>query len=251
MTEEIAYRLPRPDGRAPDALRPVRITRNYTMHAEGSVLVEFGHTKVLCTASVEEKVPPHKKGSGEGWVTAEYGMLPRATHTRSSREAAKGKQTGRTQEIQRLIGRSLRAVFDLAVLGERTITLDCDVLQADGGTRTAAITGAFVAAQDAVHQLLAEGKIERSPVLHPVAAISVGIVGGVPVLDLNYVEDSACDTDMNVVMTGAGHYVEVQGTAEGAAFTRDEMNQLLLLAEKGINELIALQRAALAGADVE
>ncbi len=251
MTEELSYRQPRPDGRSPDALRPVRITRSYTMHAEGSVLVEFGHTKVLCTASVEEKVPPHKKGSGEGWVTAEYGMLPRATHTRSSREAAKGKQSGRTQEIQRLIGRSLRAVFDLSVLGERTITLDCDVLQADGGTRTAAITGAFVAAQDAVHQLLAEGKIEHNPVLHPVAAVSVGIVGGVPVLDLNYVEDSACDTDMNVVMTGAGHYVEVQGTAEGVAFTRDEMNQLLLLAEKGINELIALQRAALAGADVE
>jgi ribonuclease PH len=251
MSSEPLNSVSRADGRQPDALRPVRITRNYTMHAEGSVLVEFGHTKVLCTASVEERVPPHKKGSGEGWVTAEYGMLPRATHTRSSREAAKGKQTGRTQEIQRLIGRSLRAVFDLAVLGERTITLDCDVLQADGGTRTAAITGAFVAAQDAVHQLLSEGKIERSPVLHPVAAISVGIVGGVPVLDLNYVEDSACDTDMNVVMTGAGHYVEVQGTAEGAAFTRDEMNQLLLLAEKGINELIALQRAALAGADVE
>ncbi|GAB3185966.1 ribonuclease PH [Hydrogenophaga aquatica] len=251
MTAENTTAQSRPDGRLPDALRPVRITRNYTMHAEGSVLVEFGHTKVLCTASVEEKVPPHKKGSGEGWVTAEYGMLPRATHTRSSREAAKGKQSGRTQEIQRLIGRSLRAVFDLSVLGERTITLDCDVLQADGGTRTAAITGAFVAAQDAVHQLLAEGKIERTPVQHPVAAISVGIVGGVPVLDLNYVEDSACDTDMNVVMTGAGHYVEVQGTAEGAAFTREEMNQLLLLAEKGINELIALQRAALAGADVE
>ncbi len=240
----------RHDGRPADALRPVRITRNFTMHAEGSVLIEFGDTKVLCTASVEERVPPHKKGSGEGWVTAEYGMLPRATHTRSSREAAKGKQTGRTQEIQRLIGRSLRAVVNLVALGERTITLDCDVLQADGGTRTAAITGSFVALSDAIHSLLAEGKITSNPILHPVAAISVGIVGGVPVLDLNYVEDSDCDTDMNVVMTGAGHYVEVQGTAEGAAFSRDEMNQLLLLAEKGINELIGLQRAALSGADV-
>ncbi|MEN9903917.1 MAG: hypothetical protein RLZZ555_482 [Pseudomonadota bacterium] len=240
----------RADGRAPDALRIVRITRRYTLHAEGSVLVEFGNTKVLCTASVEERVPPHQKGSGEGWVTAEYGMLPRATHSRSSREAAKGKQTGRTQEIQRLIGRSLRAVFDLKALGERTITLDCDVLQADGGTRTAAITGAFVAAQDAVSWLLAEGKISSSPVLHPVAAVSVGIVGGTPVLDLDYLEDSGCDTDMNVVMTGAGHYVEVQGTAEGVAFSREEMNALLLLAEKGIKELIALQQAALAGADV-
>ena len=240
----------RHDGRDADALRPVRITRGFTRHAEGSVLVEFGDTRVLCTASVEERVPPHKKGSGEGWVTAEYGMLPRATHTRSGREAAKGKQSGRTQEIQRLIGRSLRAVFDLAKLGERTITLDCDVLQADGGTRTAAITGAFVAAQDAVHRLLAEGKLTSSPVLHPVAAVSVGIVQGMPVLDLDYVEDSACDTDMNVVMTGAGHYVEVQGTAEGVAFSREEMNQLLLLAEKGINELIGLQRAALAGAEV-
>ncbi len=240
----------RHDGRRPNQLRPVRITRQFTMHAEGSVLVEFGHTQVLCTASVEERVPPHQKGTGEGWVTAEYGMLPRATHTRSPREAAKGKQSGRTQEIQRLIGRSLRAVFDLKRLGERTITLDCDVLQADGGTRTAAITGAFVAAQDAVHRLLAEGKLTESPVLHPVAAISVGIVQGVPVLDLNYVEDSGCDTDMNVVMTGAGHYVEVQGTAEGVAFSRDEMNQLLLLAEHGIGELIAMQRAALAGATV-
>ena len=238
----------RHDGRAPDQLRPVRITRHYTMHAEGSVLVEFGHTKVLCTASVEERVPPHQKGSGEGWVTAEYGMLPRATHTRGQREAAKGKQSGRTQEIQRLIGRSLRAVFDLRLLGERTITLDCDVLQADGGTRTAAITGAFVAAQDAVHRLLAEGKLTQTPVRHPVAAVSVGIVGGVPVLDLDYVEDSGCDTDMNVVMTGAGHYVEVQGTAEGEAFSRAEMNRLLELADKGITELMALQRAALAGA---
>jgi ribonuclease PH len=240
----------RHDGRTADVLRPVRITRGFTKHAEGSVLIEFGDTRVLCTATVEERVPPHQKGTGEGWVTAEYGMLPRATHTRSGREAAKGKQTGRTQEIQRLIGRSLRAVFDLKLLGERTLTLDCDVLQADGGTRTAAITGAFVAAQDAVHQLLSEGKLSQTPVLHPVAAVSVGIVNGVPVLDLDYVEDSACDTDMNVVMTGAGHYVEVQGTAEGAPFNREEMNQLLLLAEKGIHQLIGLQRAALAGADV-
>ena len=234
-----------PATRAPDQLRPVRITRRYTAHAEGSVLVEFGQTKVLCTASVEEKVPPHKRGSGEGWVTAEYGMLPRATHTRGDREAARGKQSGRTQEIQRLIGRSLRAVFDLGALGERSITLDCDVIQADGGTRTAAITGAFVAAQDAVSWLLAQGKIARSPILNPVAAVSVGIVGGVPVLDLDYAQDSSCDTDMNVVMTGAGHYVEVQSTAEGAAFSRAEMDQLLRLAEKGIGELIEMQRVAL------
>ena len=231
--------------RAADQLRPVRITRHYTMHAEGSVLIEFGHTKVLCTASVEERVPPHKKGSGEGWVTAEYGMLPRATHTRSSREAAKGKQTGRTQEIQRLIGRSLRAVFDLSLLGERTLQIDCDVLQADGGTRTAAITGAYVAAHDAVSRLLAEGKLTSSPIVQPVAAISVGLVQGQPLLDLEYVEDVDCDTDMNVVMTGAGHYVEVQGTAEGVAFTRTQMDELLVLAEKGIAELIALQQQAL------
>jgi ribonuclease PH len=230
--------------RAADQLRPVRITRGFTIHAEGSVLIEFGQTRVLCTASVEEKVPPHKRGSGEGWVTAEYGMLPRATHTRSDREAARGKQSGRTQEIQRLIGRSLRAVFDLKLLGERTIHLDCDVLQADGGTRTAAITGAFVAAQDAVAGLLAAGKLAASPIVQPVAAVSVGIVGGTPLLDLEYVEDSACDTDMNVVMTGAGHFVEVQGTAEGAAFTRAEMHALLGLAEKGIAELVALQQAA-------
>ena len=231
--------------RAPDALRPVRITRRYTIHAEGSVLIEFGQTKVLCTASVEEKVPGHKRGSGEGWVTAEYGMLPRATHTRSDREAARGKQSGRTQEIQRLIGRSLRAVFDLKKLGERTIHLDCDVLQADGGTRTASITGAFVAAQDAVNQLLASGKISESPILQPVAAISVGLLGELALLDLEYTEDSACDTDMNVVMTGAGHYVEVQGTAEGMAFTREQMNTLLALAEKGIGELMQAQREAL------
>ncbi len=231
--------------RAPDQLRPVRITRRFTLHAEGSVLIEFGHTRVLCTASVEEKVPPHKRGSGEGWVTAEYGMLPRATHTRGDREAARGKQSGRTQEIQRLIGRSLRAVFDLRKLGERSILLDCDVLQADGGTRTAAITGAFVAAQDAVSWLLARGLIAESPILHPVAAVSVGIVAGVPVLDLDYAQDSSCDTDMNVVMTGAGHYVEVQGTAEGAAFSRAELDQLMRLAEKGIGELIDLQRRSL------
>ena len=231
--------------RAANQLRTVRITRRYTMHAEGSVLIEFGNTKVLCTASVEEKVPPHKRGSGEGWVTAEYGMLPRATHTRNDREAAKGKQSGRTQEIQRLIGRSLRAVFDLKALGERTISLDCDVIQADGGTRTAAITGAFVAAQDAVSALLATGKLQVSPIKGAVAAVSVGIVQGVPLLDLAYTEDSACDTDMNVVMTGEGHFIEVQGTAEGAAFTRVEMNQLLDLAEKGIRELVAMQAQAL------
>ena len=235
----------RQGGRAADQLRPVRITRHYTMHAEGSVLIEFGYTKVLCTASVEERVPPHKKGSGEGWVTAEYGMLPRATHSRSDREAARGKQSGRTQEIQRLIGRSLRAVFDLAKLGERTITLDCDVLQADGGTRTAAITGAFVAAQDAVNTLLAAGKIKTSPITGQVAAISVGIVEGTPLLDLEYTEDSACDTDMNVVMTGAGHFIEVQGTAEGAAFSRQEMDTLLALAEQGVKELVRLQTEAL------
>jgi ribonuclease PH len=232
-------------GRAADQLRPVRITRHYTMHAEGSVLIEFGNTRVLCTATVEERVPPHKKGSGEGWVTAEYGMLPRATHTRSDREAARGKQTGRTQEIQRLIGRSLRAVFDLKALGERTITLDCDVLQADGGTRTAAITGAFVAAQDAVSTLLAAGKLAASPITGQVAAISVGIVEGTPLLDLEYTEDSACDTDMNVVMTGAGHYIEVQGTAEGVAFSRREMDTLLALAEQGVRELVQLQTASL------
>jgi ribonuclease PH len=212
------------------------------------VLIAFGGTKVLCTASVEERVPPHKRGSGEGWVTAEYGMLPRSTHTRSDREAAKGKQSGRTQEIQRLIGRSMRAVFDLQLLGERTIALDCDVIQADGGTRTAAITGAFVAAQDAVNWLMRQGKITQSPIKEAVAAISVGIVQGVPLLDLEYTEDSACDTDMNVVMTAAGNFVEVQGTAEGAAFTRTEMQALLDLADKGISELLALQQAALAQA---
>ena len=235
----------RPGNRAADQLRPVRITRHYTLHAEGAVLVEFGNTQVLCTATVEEKVPPHQRGSGRGWVTAEYGMLPRATHKRSDREAVKGKQNGRTQEIQRLIGRSLRAVFDLQLLGERSIVLDCDVLQADGGTRTAAITGAWVAAHDAVATLLASGQLSASPILQPVAAVSVGIVQGQPLLDLEYVEDVGCDTDMNVVMTGVGHFVEVQGTAEGAAFTRAEMDQLLALADQGIAELVQLQQIAL------
>ena len=237
--------LIRPGHRAHDALRDVRITRHFTLHAEGSVLIEFGQTRVLCTASIEEKVPPHKRGSGEGWVTAEYGMLPRATHTRSDREAVRGKQSGRTQEIQRLIGRSLRAVFDLQALGERTLTLDCDVLQADGGTRTASITGAFVAAHDAVSRLLADGKIAASPIRDHVAAVSVGVLQGVSLLDLEYVEDSACDTDMNVVMTGAGHFVEVQGTAEGVAFTRQQMDQLLALAESGIAQLVQQQKQAL------
>ena len=233
-------------GRAANALRPVTLTRHYTRHAEGSVLVAFGDTQVLCTASVDEKVPPHKRGSGEGWVTGEYGMLPRATHTRSDREAARGKQSGRTQEIQRLIGRSLRSVFDLRALGERTIHLDCDVLQADGGTRTAAITGAFVAAHDAVGWLLAQGRIAASPIRDFVAAVSVGVVEGTPLLDLEYVEDSACDTDMNVVMTAAGGFVEVQGTAEGAPFTRAEMDSLLALADLGIRQLITAQRVSLA-----
>jgi ribonuclease PH len=239
--------LERSDGRAADALRPVRLERGYTRHAEGSVLACFGETRVLCTASVEEKVPPHKRGSGQGWVTAEYGMLPRSTHTRNDREAARGKQSGRTQEIQRLIGRSLRSVFDLSLLGERTLHLDCDVLQADGGTRTAAVTGAFVAAHDAVSWLLAQGRIERTPIADFVAAVSVGIVGGVVLLDLEYAEDSACDTDMNVVMTGAGGFVELQGTAEGAPFSRAEVDQLLALAAKGIGELVAAQRSVLAG----
>ncbi len=235
----------RSGGRAADELRPLRIERAYTKHAEGSVLIAFGATQVLCTASVEEKVPPHKRGSGQGWVTAEYGMLPRATHTRSDREAARGKQSGRTQEIQRLIGRSLRAVFDLSALGERTITLDCDVLQADGGTRTAAISGAFVAAHDAVQWLLAQGRIGASPIRDHVAAISVGLMGELPLLDLEYSEDSTCDTDMNIVMTGRGAYVEVQGTAEGAAFTRAQMDALLKLSEQGIADLVKAQRLAL------
>ncbi len=237
----------RSHGRDAGALRPVTLERGHTRHAEGSVLVAFGDTRVLCTASVDEKVPPHKRGSGEGWVTAEYGMLPRATHTRGDREAAKGRQSGRTQEIQRLIGRSLRSVVDLGALGERSIVVDCDVLQADGGTRTAAITGAFVAVHDAVSWLLAQGRIARSPILDHVAAVSVGIAGGVPLLDLDYAEDSGCDTDMNVVMTGAGGFVEIQGTAEGAPFSRAQMDAMLDLAARGIAALVAAQRAALAG----
>jgi ribonuclease PH len=236
----------RPSGRAPDALRPVRITRGYTRHAEGSVLVEFGDTKVLCTASVEERVPSFLKDKGQGWVTAEYGMLPRATNTRTDREAARGKQSGRTLEIQRLIGRSLRAVIDLVALGPRTIQVDCDVLQADGGTRTASITGAFVAVHDAVGKLRAAGLVTGAPIRDFVAAVSVGVYRGETVLDLDYAEDSACDTDMNVVMTGAGGFVELQGTAEGAPFSRAEMDALVRLAERGIRELIAKQRAALA-----
>ena len=235
----------RPSGRNPKQLRPVTITRAFTKHAEGSVLIAFGDTKVLCTASILEKVPPHKKGSGEGWVTAEYGMLPRSTHTRSDREAARGKQSGRTQEIQRLIGRALRSVFNLKTLGERTIHLDCDVLQADGGTRTAAITGAYVAARDAVNQLLKDGSLTKDPIIDSVAAISVGIYQGAPVLDLDYPEDSSCDTDMNVVMTGKGGMIELQGTAEGAAFSRDELNALLDLAQQGIEELTQMQIDAL------
>jgi ribonuclease PH len=232
--------------RGPADLRPVRFTRRFTRHAEGSVLVEMGETRVLCTASVEEKVPPFLKGKGRGWVTAEYGMLPRATNTRGGREAAQGKQSGRTQEIQRLIGRSLRAVVDLGALGERQVTLDCDVLQADGGTRCASITGAMVALADAVAGLKSQGLVKDDPIRDFVAAVSVGIVEGKPVLDLDYAEDSACGTDMNVVMTGAGHFVEVQGTAEGEPFTRVQMGQLLDLASAGIARLIGLQRQALA-----
>ncbi|MBX9632178.1 MAG: ribonuclease PH [Burkholderiales bacterium] len=236
----------RPSGRRPDELRAVTITRRYTRHAEGSVLVEFGDTKVLCTASVEEKVPPFLKGRGQGWVTAEYGMLPRSTHTRTDREAARGKQSGRTQEIQRLIGRSLRAVADMKAVGERTIQIDCDVLQADGGTRTASITGAFVALHDALTLLKSRGLINTLPVRDFIAAISVGVYRGVPVLDLDYAEDSDCDTDMNVVMTGSGGLVEVQGTAEGEPFSRAQMDAMLDLAGKGIDELIAAQKRALA-----
>ena len=235
----------RPSGRAADQLRPVTIERHYTRHAEGSVLVSFGDTKVLCTASIEERVPPWLRGKGEGWVTAEYGMLPRATTDRTQREAARGGQGGRTMEIQRLIGRSLRACVDRAALGERVITLDCDVIQADGGTRTAAITGAYVALVDAVATLTKRNAIKRNPILGAIAAVSVGIYNGVPVLDLDYPEDSNCDTDMNVVMNDGGGFIEVQGTAEGHAFRRDEMNLLLDLAAKGIDELVAAQRAAL------
>ena len=236
----------RPSARQPAELRPICFTRHYTQHAEGAVLVEFGNTKVLCTASVETGVPSFLKGKGEGWVTAEYGMLPRATHTRSRREAASGKQTGRTQEIQRLIGRSLRAGVDLKKLGERQIVLDCDVLQADGGTRTASICGAFVALSDAIAGLLRAGTLTESPIVDHVAAVSVGMFQGVPVLDLDYPEDSACDTDMNVVMTGAGGFVELQGTAEGSPFTRAEMDALVTLASEGIAQIVALQRQALA-----
>jgi ribonuclease PH len=231
--------------RAASDLRPVRFQRRFTQHAEGSVLVEMGHTRVLCTASVEEKVPPFLKGKGSGWVTAEYGMLPRATHTRGAREAATGKQSGRTQEIQRLIGRSLRAVTDLAALGERQITLDCDVLQADGGTRCASITGAMVALADAIAGLRASGALAKDPLRDFVAAVSVGIVEGIPVLDLDYAEDSSCGTDMNVVMTGDGRFVEIQGTAEGEPFTMEQMSRLLDLASGGIARLVEMQRAAL------
>jgi len=235
----------RPSQRSPNQLRDIRITRYYIKHAEGSVLIECGDTKVICTASVDEKVPPHKKGSGEGWVTAEYGMLPRSTGERMGREASRGKQSGRTQEIQRLIGRSLRAVVDLRKLGERTIQIDCDVIQADGGTRTASITGAFVALYDALRDLLGKGLIKESPLKDFIAAISVGIYQGKPVLDLDYLEDSLCDTDMNVVMLGNGNFVEVQGTAEGQAFSRKEMDAMLDLAKNGITELIAIQRSVL------
>jgi ribonuclease PH len=231
--------------RGPEGLRPVRFQRRYTRHAEGSVLIEMGHTQVLCTASVEEKVPPFLKGKGSGWVTAEYGMLPRATHTRGTREAASGKQSGRTQEIQRLIGRSLRAVTDLARLGERQVTIDCDVLQADGGTRCASITGAMVALADAISWLRAQGLTAADPLRDFVAAVSVGIVNGEPVLDLDYAEDSTCATDMNVVMTGSGRFVEVQGTAEREPFTREQLSRLLDLATKGIGDLIGLQRSSL------
>ena len=236
----------RPSGRNPAALRSIEITRHFTQHAEGSVLVKMGNTHVLCTASVDEAVPPFLKGKGEGWVTAEYGMLPRSTHTRMKREAAGGKQSGRTQEIQRLIGRSLRAVVDMKALGERQILIDCDVLQADGGTRCASITGAYVALADACNGLVKSGKLAASPLKDHVAAISVGVYRGVPVLDLDYDEDSDCDTDMNVVATGLGGMVEIQGTAEGTAFSRAELNQLLDLADAGIARLIAAQKSALA-----
>lgn len=231
-------------GRNLDELRAVKVQRHFTRYAEGSVLFCMGETHVLCTASVLEKVPPFLKGQGQGWVTAEYGMLPRSTHTRSDREAARGKQSGRTQEIQRLIGRSLRAVMDMEALGERTIQIDCDVLQADGGTRCASITGAWIAVADAVEGLLEKGLVTKNPLKDSVAAISVGMVDGFPTLDLDYPEDSGCDADMNVVMTGAGRYVEVQGTAEGHAFDRNELNALLSLAEKGIQELKEIQKVA-------
>jgi ribonuclease PH len=235
----------RPSGRRVDQLRDIKITRRYTRHAEGSVLIECGETKVICTASIDEKVPPFLKGKGQGWLTAEYGMLPRSTGTRMDREAARGKQSGRTQEIQRLIGRSLRAVLDLSKIGERTIQIDCDVIQADGGTRTASITGAYVAVADAIAYLCTKKNIAISPLRDHIAAVSVGVYRGTPVLDLDYIEDSDCDTDMNVVMTGSGGFVEIQGTAEGAPFTQEQMNAMLALASKGIQELVALQRNAL------
>jgi ribonuclease PH len=235
----------RPSGRAPDELRAIKITRRFTRHAEGSVLVEFGDTRVLCTASVEETVPGFLRNKGQGWVTAEYGMLPRATHTRSAREAAKGKQSGRTQEIQRLIGRALRAVVDLKGLGERTITIDCDVLQADGGTRTASITGGYVALMDAVESLINRRLLKANPIHGQVAAVSVGIYAGVPVLDLDYAEDSAAETDMNVVMNNGGGFIEVQGTAEGHAFRREELDAMLNLASTGIGQLLSHQLTAL------
>ena len=237
----------RPSGRAPAELRAVRLTPGFTRHAEGSVLAEFGETRVLCTASVEERTPPWLRGTGQGWVTAEYGMLPRATHSRSAREAVRGGQGGRTQEIQRLIGRSLRAVVDLKALGERTVTLDCDVLQADGGTRTAAITGAYVALRLAIARLLGAGRLRTDPIHGQIAAVSVGIHNGVPVLDLDYAEDAAAETDMNVVMNEAGGFVEVQGTAEGHAFRREELDALLDLATLGIRGIMAVQREALSG----
>ena len=246
-TNQTAAVQPRPSGRAANELRTVSIQRGFTRYAEGSVLICMGNTQVLCTASVLEKVPPFLKGQGQGWVTAEYGMLPRSTHTRSDREAAKGKQSGRTQEIQRLIGRSLRAVMDMTALGERTIQIDCDVLQADGGTRCASITGAWVAVADAVDGLLKQGLLTKNPLIDSVAAISVGMVGGQPVLDLDYPEDSGCDADMNIVMTGAGRYVEVQGTAEGHTFDRTELNNLLALAEDGIALLAQKQKSARVG----
>jgi len=237
--------LPRSGGRRADELRPLRFTRGFTKHAEGSVLVEMGDTRVLCTVSVEEGVPPFMKGRGEGWLTAEYGMLPRATHTRGRREASEGRQSGRTQEIQRLIGRSLRAVTDLAALGERTLKIDCDVLQADGGTRCASITGACVAVADAIAWCRARGLVAADPMRDFVAAVSVGVVEGVPVLDLDYAEDSGCDTDMNVVMTARGGFVELQGTAEGAPFTREQMDELVGLASGGIRDIVSAQKAAL------
>jgi len=237
----------RPSNRQPDEMRAIRITRNYTKHAEGSVLIEFGDTKVICTASVEERVPGFLRGKGQGWVTAEYGMLPRSTGSRMRREASSGKQGGRTMEIQRLIGRALRAGIDLEALGENTISLDCDVIQADGGTRTASITGAWVALNDAVEHMLATKVITKNPLHHQIASVSVGIYNGTPVLDLDYAEDSNAETDMNVVMNNNGGFIEVQGTAEGHPYSKDELNSMLELAEKGINELIAAQSAAIEG----